>query len=109
MRVLVVGGGGREHALVWALKRSSRVDAVLCAPGNAGIAADAGVHDIKVTDFDRLVRLAKEQQVGLVVIGPDEPIATGLADHFTGAGIPVASPAPPPPGSKAASRGRKTS
>lgn len=92
MRVLVVGGGGREHALVWALKQSSRVDAVLCAPGNAGIAAEADVHDIKVTDHDRLIKLAKEQQVGLVVVGPEDPLAAGLADRFTDAGIPVASP-----------------
>ncbi len=92
MRVLVIGGGGREHAIVWALKRSPRVDSVLCAPGNAGIAADAEIHDIKVSDHDKLVRLAKDQQVGLVVIGPEDPLAAGLADRVTDAGIPTASP-----------------
>jgi phosphoribosylamine---glycine ligase len=92
MRVLVIGGGGREHALVWALNRSARVDRVLCAPGNAGIADDADVHAIKVTDHDRLVRLAKQEGVGLVVIGPEDPLAAGLADRFGEAGIPVASP-----------------
>ncbi len=92
MRVLVIGGGGREHALVWALNRSSRVDAVHCAPGNAGIAAEADVHDIKVTQHDRLVRLAKNKQVGLVVVGPEEPLAAGLSDRFADAGFPVASP-----------------
>ena len=92
IRVLVVGGGGREHALVWALNRSARLDTVLCAPGNAGIAADAEVHGIKASDHDKLVRLAKDQQVGLVVIGPEDPLAAGLADKFVGAGFPVASP-----------------
>lgn len=92
MRVLVIGGGGREHALVWALNRSERVESVLCAPGNAGIVADAEVHDIKVTQHDRLIRLAKEQDIGLVVIGPEDPLAAGLSDQFADAGIPVASP-----------------
>ncbi|MDQ3612869.1 MAG: phosphoribosylamine--glycine ligase, partial [Chloroflexota bacterium] len=92
MRVLVIGGGGREHALVWALNRSERVDSVLCAPGNAGIAVDAEVHDIKVTQHDRLIRLAKEHDIGLVVIGPEDPLAAGLSDQFAGAGFPVASP-----------------
>jgi phosphoribosylamine--glycine ligase len=92
MRVLVIGGGGREHAIVWGLNRSSRVDHVLCAPGNAGIAADAEIHDIKITDHDRLVRLGREQEVDLVVTGPEDPLADGLADRFTAAGIPVASP-----------------
>ena len=91
-RVLVIGGGGREHAIVWALNRSSRVDSVICAPGNAGIADLAEIRDLKVSDHDRLVRLAKDEQVGLVVIGPEEPLAAGLADKFSNAGIPVASP-----------------
>jgi phosphoribosylamine--glycine ligase len=92
MRVLVIGGGGREHAVVWGLNRSSRVDRVLCAPGNAGIAADAEIHAIKVTDHDRLVRLARDEAIDLVVIGPEDPLAAGLADRFAAAGIPVASP-----------------
>ncbi|MDQ4045432.1 MAG: phosphoribosylamine--glycine ligase, partial [Chloroflexota bacterium] len=72
--------------------RSARVDTILCAPGNAGIAAEAAVHPIKVTEHDRLVKLARQEQVGLVVIGPEDPLAAGLADRFTAAGIPVASP-----------------
>jgi phosphoribosylamine--glycine ligase len=92
MRVLVVGGGGREHALVWSLNRSARVDHVLCAPGNAGIADDAEVHNIAVSDHDRLVRLAKDQRADLVVIGPEDPLAAGLADRFAADGIAVASP-----------------
>jgi phosphoribosylamine--glycine ligase len=92
MRVLVIGGGGREHAIAWALNRSRRVDEVLCAPGNAGIAAEAELHDIKVTDHDRLIRLARDRQVDLVVVGPEAPLAVGLADRFADAGFPVASP-----------------
>jgi phosphoribosylamine--glycine ligase len=92
MRVLVIGGGGREHAIVWGLNRSARVDQVLCAPGNAGIAADAEIHAIKTTDHDRLVRLARDEAVDLVVIGPEDPLAAGLADRFAAAGIPVAAP-----------------
>jgi phosphoribosylamine--glycine ligase len=92
MRVLVIGGGGREHAVIWGLNRSPRVDRVLCAPGNAGIAADAEVHDIAVSDHDRLVRLGRDEAIDLVVIGPEDPLAAGLADRFAAAGIPVASP-----------------
>jgi phosphoribosylamine---glycine ligase len=92
MRVLVIGGGGREHAIVWGLNRSTRVDQVLCAPGNAGIADIAGIHDIAVSDHDRLLRLARDEAVDLVVIGPEDPLAAGLADRFADTGIPVASP-----------------
>ena len=92
MRVLVIGGGGREHAVVWALNRSTRVDSVICAPGNAGIAADAEIRDIKVSDHDKLVRLARDENVNLVVIGPEDPLAAGLADRFEEAGFAVASP-----------------
>jgi phosphoribosylamine--glycine ligase len=92
MRVLVIGGGGREHAIVWGLNRSERVDHVLCAPGNAGIAGIAETHDIAISDHDRLVRLARDEAVDLVVIGPEAPLAAGLADRFGAAGIPVAAP-----------------
>ncbi len=92
MRVLVIGGGGREHAIVWGLNRSERVDHVLCAPGNAGIAEIAEIHEIAVSDHDRLVHLARDEAVSLVVIGPEDPLAAGLSDRFAAAGIPVASP-----------------
>lgn len=92
MRVLVIGGGGREHAIVWGLNRSERVDHVICAPGNAGIAEIAEIRDIAVADHDRLVRLGRDEAVSLVVIGPEDPLAAGLADRFAAAGIPVASP-----------------
>ena len=92
MRVLVIGGGGREHAIVWGLNRSARVDHILCAPGNAGIAEIAEIHDIAVSDHDRLVRLGRDEAISLVVIGPEAPLAAGLADRFADAGIPVAAP-----------------
>ena len=92
MRVLVIGGGGREHAIVWGLNRSERVDHVICAPGNAGIAEIAETRDIAIADHDRLVRLGRDEAVSLVVIGPEDPLAAGLADRFAAAGIPVASP-----------------
>ena len=82
MNILVVGGGGREHALVWKIAQSPLVERVHCAPGNPGIARLAACHDIGVNDFDRLVALAREKSVGLVVVG------IGLLLHL--AGVPWA-------------------
>ncbi|HVL26253.1 MAG TPA: phosphoribosylamine--glycine ligase [Thermomicrobiales bacterium] len=92
IRVLVVGGGGREHAVVWKLSQSARIDAVLCTPGNPGIAAIADCATVPVTDLDGIVELALTRQVDLVVVGPEDPLAAGLADKLTAAGIPVAGP-----------------
>ena len=92
IRVLVVGGGGREHAVVWKLSQSARIDAVLCTPGNPGIAAIADCAAVPVTDLDGIVELALMRQVDLVVVGPEDPLAAGLADKLTAAGIPVAGP-----------------
>lgn len=90
LRILVVGGGGREHALVWKLARSARADEVTCAPGNVGIAALAECVPIPGTDLDGLVALATNRTVDLVLVGPEEPLAAGLADRLTAVGIPVA-------------------
>ena len=90
MRILVVGGGGREHAIVWKLTQSERTGEVICAPGNAGIAALAECVSLPSTDLDGLVRLATERRVDLVVVGPEDPLAAGLADRLVAAGIPVA-------------------
>ena len=92
MIVLVVGGGGREHALVWKLAQSPRVDRILCAPGNAGTAALAENFPVKTTDLDGIVALAQREKVGLVVVGPDDPLAAGLVDRLQAAGIRAFGP-----------------
>ena len=92
MKILVVGGGGREHALCWALGASPLVDEVLCAPGNAGIAELARCLPVKVDDLDGLVALARAEGVGLVVVGPELPLVLGLVDRLQAAGIKAFGP-----------------
>ena len=92
MTLLVVGGGGREHALVWKLKQSPRVSRLLCAPGNAGTAALAENFPVKAADLDAIVELAKRERVDLVVVGPDDPLAAGLVDRLQAAGIRAFGP-----------------
>src|SRR5712692_7923535 len=92
MKVLVIGKGGREHALVWKLAHSLRVERVYCAPGNAGTAVDGVNVPIEATDLDRLIRFAKKEAVGLTVVGPEEPLALGIVDFFHQAGLRVFGP-----------------
>ncbi|MFO1070487.1 MAG: phosphoribosylamine--glycine ligase [Geminicoccaceae bacterium] len=92
MKVLVVGSGGREHALCWALRGSSLVTEVLCAPGNAGIAQEARCLPVAVDDIDGLVALALREQVGLVVVGPELPLVLGLVDRLAAAGVRAFGP-----------------
>ena len=92
MKVLVVGGGGREHALVWALGRSARVGEVVCAPGNAGVAGIARCEPLDVTDVAATVTLAVHERPGLVVIGPEVPLALGAADALEAVGFRVFGP-----------------
>jgi phosphoribosylamine---glycine ligase len=92
MRVLVVGGGGREHALVWKLAQSPHVEAVFCAPGNAGIDAEAECVPIAADDLDALVRFARERRVDLTVVGPERPLTLGIVDRFTDAGLRAFGP-----------------
>jgi phosphoribosylamine--glycine ligase len=92
MDILVIGGGGREHAIVWALKKSPQAGTIYCAPGNAGIGQLAECVPIGVFEFDRLTAFAEEKQVGLVVVGPDDPLAAGIVDAFEAKGIPVFGP-----------------
>ncbi|PYL98203.1 MAG: phosphoribosylamine--glycine ligase [Verrucomicrobia bacterium] len=83
MKILVIGGGGREHALVWKLKQSSSVDRIFCAPGNAGTAQIAENIAVSATDLPQLLRFAKQNDVELTVVGPDDPLAMGIVDLFT--------------------------
>ena len=94
MDILVVGGGGREHAICWALAKSPRVGTIYCAPGNAGIAQVAELVPIQVGEFGRLAAFAREKQLDLVVIGPDDPLVEGIVDAIEEAapGIPVFGP-----------------
>ncbi len=91
-RVLVVGGGGREHALAWACARSPSVATVLCAPGNAGTGRIAQNCPVDPTDVSALVRLARDEDVGLVILGPDASVAAGVADGLVEAGIACFGP-----------------
>jgi phosphoribosylamine--glycine ligase len=90
--VLVIGKGGREHALVWKLAQSRRAGTVFCAPGNAGTGLDGVNVPIEPTDFDRLIRFAKKESVGLTVVGPEEPLTLGIVDAFQAAGQRIFGP-----------------
>lgn len=89
MKVLVVGGGGREHALVWKISQSPRVKEIFCAPGNAGIESLANCVPIDAEDVDGLLAFAREKQIDLTVIGPEGPLAVGIVDRFEKAGLKV--------------------
>ncbi|MEI7684615.1 MAG: phosphoribosylamine--glycine ligase [Planctomycetota bacterium] len=92
MKVLVVGKGGREHALVWKLAQAARVTKVFCAPGNAGTAVDGVNVPIETHDFPTLIRFAKKENIALTVIGPEDPLAGGIVDEFQKAGLTVFGP-----------------
>src|SRR6478736_3915252 len=92
MKVLVIGAGGREHALVWKLKQSPSVTKVYCAPGNAGIGLDCENVDIKATDFPQLIKFAKKEQIELTVVGPEIPLVMGIVDEFQKAGLRIFGP-----------------
>ncbi len=92
MKVLVVGGGGREHAIIWKLKQSPLVDKIYCAPGNAGIGELAECVPIAAMEFDKLIAFAKENTVDYTVIGMDDPLAEGIVDAFEKEGLQVFGP-----------------
>ena len=92
MKILIVGGGGREHAIAVAVAESPKADKIYCAPGNAGIAEVAECVPIGVDEFDRIASFAKEKEVDLVIVGPDDPLAAGLVDVLEAAGLRVFGP-----------------
>jgi phosphoribosylamine--glycine ligase len=92
MKALVIGKGGREHALVWKLAQSPRCERVFCAPGNAGTAEDGVNVAIDANDFDGLVRFAKKEDIALTVVGPEDPLAQGITDFFRKAGLRIFGP-----------------
>jgi phosphoribosylamine---glycine ligase len=92
MRVLVVGGGGREHALVWKLSQSPGVEALFCAPGNGGIGDIATCVELDATNVEGLLDLARKERIGLVVVGPENSLAAGIVDAFESEGIPIFGP-----------------
>lgn len=92
MKVLVVGGGGREHALVRKIKESKKVDEIFCTPGNGGISYDAKCFDVAATDIEGVVNLAKEIKADLVVVAPDDPLVAGMVDALNEAGFKTFGP-----------------
>ncbi len=92
MKVLVVGGGGREHALIRKIKESDKVTAVACCPGNGGISYDAECYPVSATDIDGVVKLAKEIKADFVVVAPDDPLVAGMVDALNAEGFPTFGP-----------------
>ena len=96
MRILVIGGGGREHALVWKIAQSPLVEKIFCAPGNAGIASQAECVSLKPTDIDGLANFAEGQSIALTVVGPEAPLIAGIVDRFEARGLPIFGPSTDP-------------
>ena len=88
----MVGGGAREHTLVWKLAQSPKVNEIYAAPGNAGTAQITRNLDIKPSDIESLAKIAQEKGIDLVVVGPEAPLAGGIVNHFHGIGIPIFGP-----------------
>ena len=89
MKVLVIGGGGREHALVWKLSQSPRVKEIYCAPGNGGISRIARCLPIGATDLEELARFGKDEAIDLTVVGPELPLTMGIVDLFEQEGLMI--------------------
>ncbi len=94
MKILVIGGGGREHALAWKLAQSTRVDEVIVAPGNAGTAREAKCRNaaVQATDIDGLLALAQREGIALKVVGPEQPLVAGVVDRFRTANMRIFGP-----------------
>ena len=96
IRILVVGGGGREHALVWKISRSPLVKKVFCAPGNGGIAQIAECIDINASDIEGLAEFTSKNKIDLTVVGPEAPLIDGIVDVFESRGLPIFGPSKDP-------------
>jgi len=92
MKILVIGGGGREHALAWKLAQSPRIQKVMVAPGNAGTAREPDLENVDITAIADLIAYARREQIGLTVVGPEAPLAAGVVDAFREAGLPIFGP-----------------
>ncbi len=92
MKILVVGSGGREHALAWKLAQSKRIQTVMAAPGNGGTALDPHIRNVPVSDPDQLADLAVSEGIGLTVVGPEAPLAAGIVDKFRERGLKIFGP-----------------
>ena len=92
MKILIVGSGGREHAIAVSVAKSPKADKIYCAPGNAGIGQIAECVPIGAMEFDKLVAFAKEKEIDLTIVGPDDPLAGGLVDEMEAAGLRVFGP-----------------
>src|SRR5574340_1060805 len=92
MKVLVVGGGGREHALAWKIAQSPKVQAVYVAPGNGGPAIEPALENVPITDIPQLREWARQQKIALTVVGPEAPLAAGVVDDFRSHGLRVFGP-----------------
>jgi phosphoribosylamine--glycine ligase len=94
MNILLIGSGGREHAIAWKLSQNENIKNIFCAPGNGGTAKENKCQnvDIKVTDFDRLIQFAKENDIYMTVVGPEDPLALGIVDRFESEGLKIFGP-----------------
>jgi phosphoribosylamine--glycine ligase len=92
MKILVVGSGGREHAMAWRLAQSPRVQKVYVAPGNGGTAAENGVENLAVTEIPKLIDFCRKETIQLTVVGPEAPLAAGIVDEFQAAGLRIFGP-----------------
>ena len=92
MKVLVIGSGGREHAIAWKLLQSARVQTVYVAPGNGGTGSDNRLHNVPLTDFKDLAEFAEREKIALTVVGPEGPLAGGIVDFFRARGLRIFGP-----------------
>ena len=92
MKVLIIGGGGREHAIAWKLRQSPRVDKVFVAPGNAGTALEPGIENVEITEIPELIEFAQKESIAITIVGPEAPLADGIVNAFQKAQLKIFGP-----------------